>query len=278
MRSILVINDHSAAANYAAKLALNIAQKVGANLILLNAAIPVSILPAVKYESVPEVMQGGHTELTDVSLAELLNLQNQSAQKFRPKIIGIDPALFLPDELMSFVHQQNIWMVIKGIPGEEAFPRQSAISIQAILNKTKCPMLLVPEQPEIKDFEHIVHTTDLRYCKLQHLNYLVELAKPYQAGLLLAHVTMSDLPPIEKSYAVDIFNKEISSHVRYPKLFFDLIKEKNLEKVYDVLAHGMDTDLLAVVNQGFHFEDIISHYKNYKLPAHITVPLLVFPY
>lgn len=54
MKSILVINDHSVAANYAAKFALSIAQKVRANLILLNVAIPVNILPEIVYEFMPE--------------------------------------------------------------------------------------------------------------------------------------------------------------------------------------------------------------------------------
>lgn len=166
-------------------------------------------------------------ELPEEPLAEQLMMQNQSDKTFRPEITGIDPALFSADELMPFVKQQDIWMVVKGIPGEEAFPPQSAASIQAILSKVKCPMLLVPERAEIKDFERIVHTTDLRYCQLQHLDYLVELAAPYQTSLLLAHIPMSGLPPIEKSYAFDIFNKEISSHIRYPKLSFDQIKEKN---------------------------------------------------
>lgn len=277
MKSILVINDHSAAANYAAKFALSIAQKLRANLILLNAAIPVNILPDIEYEFVPESRQAACTELPGIPLAEQLMEQNQSVKKFRPEITGIDPADFSADELMPFIQQQDIWMVVKGIPGEEAFPRHSAESIQAILNRVKCPMLLVPERPEIEDFKCIVHITDLRYCKLSLLNYLVELATPYQASLLLAHMPMSGLPSLETKEALDIFNNEISSHLRYDKLFFDQIKEKNLEKVYDVLAYGMNTDLLAVVNHRFHLEDIVSQYQIYTLPTHITIPLLVFP-
>lgn len=160
---------------------------------------------------------------------------------------------------------------------KKPFLRHSAESVQAVLNRVKCPMLLVPERPEIEDFKCIVHITDLRYCKLSLLNYLVELATPYQASLLLAHMPMSGLPSLETKEALDIFNNEISSHLRYDKLFFDQIKEKNLEKVYDVLAYGMNTDLLAVVNHRFHLEDIVSQYQIYTLPTHITIPLLVFP-
>jgi hypothetical protein len=278
MRSVLVIDDHSSSANYAAKLALSIAQKVRADLILLNASIPVTILPVTDYEFVPENSQADYLETAEVSLVEQLMVQNKSGENFRPEITEINPARFSADELMPFVYQRDIWMVVKGVPGEEDFPRQTAVSIQAILDKAKCPMLLVPEIPEIRKFDHIVHTIDLRYCKLPVLNYLVELATPYHASLLLAHISMSGLPPIKSRDASDIFNKEINSHIRYPKLFFDQIKEKDIEKIYDVLAYGMNTDLLAVVNHGFHFEAIVGQYKSYVLPAHITIPLLVFPY
>jgi nucleotide-binding universal stress UspA family protein len=277
MKSVLVINDHSSAANYAAKFALSIAQKVHANLILLNVAIPVNILPEIEYEFVPEHRQTVYAELPDVSLTAQLTVKNQVSKKFRPEIIAIDLTLFSADEMLPFVQQQDIWMVVKGIPGEEAFPRHCAQNIQAILNKVKCPMLLVPERQEIKNFERIVYTVDLRYCKLPLLNYLAELATPYHASLLLAHIAMSGLPPMETNEALEIFNTEISSHVRYTKLCFDHIKEENLEKIYNVLAYGMNMDLLAVVNHRFHFKDIVSQYQNYTLPAHITIPLLVFP-
>jgi hypothetical protein len=277
MKTLLVINDYSTAASYAAKFALSIAKKVKANLILLNAAIPVNILPDIEYKFVPESRQAAYIELLEIPLAEQLMMQNQSDKKFRPEIMGIDPADFSDEEMMPFIQQQDIWMVVKGIPGEEAVPLHSAASIQAILNQVKCPMLLVPERLEIKDFKCIVHTVDLRYCKLPLLNYLVELATPYQASLVLAHMPMSGLPPMETKDALDIFNEQISSHLRYDKLFFDQIKEKNLEKVYDVLAYGMNTDLLTVVNHRFHFQKIVSQYQSYTLPTHITVPLLVFP-
>lgn len=276
MKSILVVNDHSAAANYAAKFALFIAQKVHANLILLNAVIPVNILPDIEFEFLPESSQAEYLELPEIPLAEQLTVENQSGNNFKPEITGIDPSMFSADELMPFIQQQDIWMVVKGIPGEEAFPQQSATRIQAILNQVKCPMLLVPEKAGIKYFQRIVYIVDLRYCKLPLLNYLVELATPCQASILLAHVTMNGLPIMENKEAIDIFS-EIGSRVRYSKLFFDQIKEKNLEKIYDVLAYGMNTDLLAIVNHQFHFDDIVNQYKSIKLSPNITVPLLVFP-
>jgi nucleotide-binding universal stress UspA family protein len=209
MKSILVIDDRSSSANYAAKLALSIAKKVRANLIAFNAAIPVNILPVTEYEFVPENRPSDYMQIQETSLAKQLMLQNQSGEKFMPEITEIDPTLFSADELMPFVKQRDIWMVVKGVPGEEVFSRQTVVSVQAILDKVKCPMLLLPEKPEIKDFDRIVHTIDLRYCKLPILKYLVELATPYKASILLAHISLSGPPRAEKKMIVDLFNTEI---------------------------------------------------------------------
>jgi nucleotide-binding universal stress UspA family protein len=277
MKSILVINDHSPAAHHAAQLALSIAQKVKADLMLLNVNIPVKVLPANEYELVPESMVSDYREWTEPPLTELLIIQNKEHKNFGPEIRVIDTALFSNEELTRFVNKQEIWMVVKGVPGEEAFPLQSADHIQAILNKVRCPMMLVPEIFKKKEFERMVYTVDLRYCKLEIVRYLAQLAAPFNASLLIAHIPACGLPDMEQDYALSIFNKEISNRVKYDKLLFDHITEKNLEKVFDVLTNGMDADLLAVVNHRFHFEKIVRQYKNYVLPSHITIPLLVFP-
>jgi nucleotide-binding universal stress UspA family protein len=277
MKSILVINDHSAAAHHASKLALSIAQKVKADLMVLNVNIPVKVLLENECELVSESMVSDYREWTDPPLTELLIIQNKAHENFKPEIRVIDTALFSNEELIRFVNKQEIWLVVKGVPGEEAFPLQSAVHIQAILNKVKCPMMLVPEIFKIKDFERIVYTVDLRYCQLEIVRYLAQLAAPFKASLLIAHIPAGGLPDMEQNYAQAIFNEEISNRIKYDKLLFDHIKEKNLEKVLDVLANGMDADLLAVVNHRFHFEKIVRQYKKNVLPAHITIPLLVFP-
>jgi hypothetical protein len=277
MKSILVINDHSPAAFYAAKLALSIAQKMNANLVLLNIAIPVIVLPVSAYEYVPAGAETDFIEYPDIPLHEQLNRQNKTVENFQPDIISIDATVFSVAELAPVVNRGDIWMVIKGIPGDKTMLQKSALHMQAILNQLNCPLMVVPEQTAVRDFKQIIHTIDLRYCKLPVIRFLAALAKPYAAHLLIAHVPMNGLPDMDQSYALTLFNEEISPYVRYDKLYFDHIKEKNQERVFDVLANGMNTDLLAVVNNRFHFDEIIDEYKGQTLPARITIPLLVFP-
>ncbi len=118
---------------------------------------------------------------------------------------------------------------------------------------------------------------DLRYCKIPILRHLVELAKPYDASLMVAHISAKGLVPIEDHYAASLFCETVSNNIKYDGLIFNNIKERNAQKALDIMVHEMQTDLVVVINHRFHFEEIMGRYITDILPEHITIPLMVFP-
>jgi hypothetical protein len=152
------------------------------------------------------------------------------------------------------------------------------INIQSVLNHVRCPLLLVPEKSQVKGFEQIVYIADLRYCRTQIVRYLAELALPYQANILIDHLSAKGLPDIEEQYALKVFDDEIAAKVDYKRLLFNNIRERDLIRAVDVMINGMHADLLVVVNHRYHFEEILGGYITHELPVHITIPLLIFPY
>ena len=83
---------------------------------------------------------------------------------------------------------------------------------------------------------------------------------------------------MEESYALEVFNAEIAAKVNYDQMLFNNIKERDLGKAVDIMISGMHSDLIAMVNHRFHFEEILGRYVTHALPSNITVPLLIFPY
>jgi hypothetical protein len=69
----------------------------------------------------------------------------------------------------------------------------------------------------------------------------------------------------------------VFNNVKYPNLYFNHIKEKNLQKALDVMVDVMGVDLLVLVNHKFHFEEIIGPNLSGRLPEYLRIPLLVFP-
>jgi hypothetical protein len=170
-------------------------------------------------------------------------------------------------------------MVVKTVTDALMFDRSSGyLNFDTILSRLRCPLLFVPDGWVLKNIERIAYIADLRYCRMQVVKYLTELAKSCHADLSIAHLAASGIPDMDDHYANDIFDDEVRNKINYDQLFFNNIREKDLATAVDVLINGMHNDLLVMVKNRFHWDEIIGPHTNNTLPAHISVPLLAFPY
>ncbi len=169
-------------------------------------------------------------------------------------------------------------MVVKGLPAKHLIrPEAQSAIINAVLSKIKCPVLLVPESSEVKDFERMIYMADLRYCQLRVVRFLTEMADPFRANVMVAHLSAKELPNMDREYSRSVFRDTVCRSVRYDKLFFDNIQERDVRKAVDILINGMSTDLMALVNHQFHFEEVVNGSIDDTLPPYINIPLLIFP-
>jgi len=275
MKTILVINDSFSASHPAALLALSIAQQTGAHLLLANIRPVSEKLPVNTYALVPMNAPGILvTEPVD-SLLEELNRINYPDRPFKPDIQVLPEATYTEADITALINTHHVGMVVSDIQGHGTLGK---LNLQAILNNIQCPLMLIPENFDQKSFDHIVYTADLRYCRIEILRYLIALAKPYQASLLIAHLSASGLPHLDDNYAEMIFKESIYPLLGYPQLNYQNIKERDMNKAVDVLVNGMDTDLLVLENHRFHFEEIFGMSIPDRLPSHLMLPILIFPY
>lgn len=279
MKTILIVNDGSAEAKHAGELALQIGRKTNANLLLANAQKAGALTPVKEY-----VLTSGKKEAEIEPVTGLIGYlkshapTDQPADTFKPDITEIDISAYHEKELIELIIKTNIWMIVKGLTETPVINHETKpINIHGVLNRVSCPLLIVPAHFGIKEFERIVYMADLRYCKTLVLRHLVELAKPYDASLMVAHISARGLVPIEDHYAASLFDETVSNKVAYDGLIFNNIKERDPQKALDIMVHEMQTDLVVVINHRFHFEEIVGTYITDILPEHITIPLMVFP-
>ena len=275
MKTLLIINDNSSEAKHAAEFALLVAQKVQANIMLMNTSVTL--------RKIKEKVPAGYVSKTDIdeqSFSEMLyhlKTLSQGQGNFKPEIEEFDGSKMNENELIEFVNRNHIWMMIKGMPDIIPAAAKKSLNIHTVLNRVLCPLLLVPAQWQIKDIERLAYIADLRYCRIQVVRYLALLARPWQAALSIAHMSAKGLPDMAEKYALIVFSEEVSQNVNYDNLFFNNIREKNLSKVIDVMINAMHNDILVMVNHRFHFEEIVGRYITDTLPPQITIPLLIFP-
>ncbi|WP_394772026.1 universal stress protein [Mucilaginibacter sp.] len=280
MKTIIIINDGSAEAKHAGELALQIARKIDANLLLANAQKAAVLTPVKEYVLTSGKTEAGRETVTGLTgYLKSLAPAGQPAGAFNPDIEEVDISAYHEKELIQLIVKRNIWMIVKGLTETPLINHEAKpINIHAVLNSVRCPLLIVPAHFRLKEFERIVYMADLRYCRMLVLKHLVELAKPYQASLMVAHISAEGLVPIEDHYAASLFCETFSNKVKYDGLIFNNIKERDAQKALDIMVHEMQTDMVVVVNHRFHFEEIVGCYITEILPEHITIPLMVFPY
>ena len=278
MKTLLVINDSSPQGDHAARFALIIAQGLEANILIAN------VCKTAKNIHKEKVLASANNN--DEALAhdgpdttENLIMLSNDYKGFKPEISEVDVSAFDEVQLAEFSNQKQVWMMIKGMADHspETLSKMH-ININTLMNKVRCPLLMIPMHWPLKHIERLVYIADLRYCRLQFVRFLVELAKPWNAIVSIANLAAKGLPEMCKEYATTVFNDEIYANVRYDHLYLNNIKEKDLTKALDVLINGMHNDVLVMVNHRFHFEKIMGKYITQDLPDHITVPLLIFPY
>jgi hypothetical protein len=279
MKTIIVINDSSNEALHAAILALDIAEKVGANLLITNEVKDDERITDKGKILVEQTGESACHEEHVCNLAGHLRLFYDASADFVPEITDMDISDFREEDLSRFVISNSIWMMVTGANElSDERTKNLHINIQSVLNHVRCPLLLIPEKFHFNGFEQIVYLADLRYCRLQVVKFLAELAAPYKASVFVDHLSAKGLPDIVQSYALTLFNEEVATKVKYDQLFFNNIEERDLIKAVDVMINGMHADLLVMVNHRFHFEEILGTYITHTLPAHITTPVLIFPY
>lgn len=272
MKKILFINDGSDASVMAAKNVMHIAQQHHADILIAN----------LKKKPKQVLVTAGRSGKQGLPVQELeqdlnFDLFEATLDKFVPAINELDASSLVTSELADVINGQNIWMVVRGYATDSASVSEIG-GFCSILSRIGCPLLLLPDKGGIISFERIAYLTDLRYSQLNIVRFLASFGAPFNAHILLAHLAAKGLPDMEQTYAKSLFTETIGSIVRYEKLGFDNIKEKQTQKVLDVLVHGMQNELLVMVNNHLHCDEVIELFKGRQEDIPPAVPFLIFPY
>ena len=273
MRTILVLDDNTPEAKFAIEFTFAMTERMKAKILIAHT------IPAGKIAKKVTAGAAIHDNEIEINKAHDFPTRFNEDQEFDPQIDDIDISKMDESGVAAIINSNKVWMIIKAIGGEIK-PRHQAhdLNVQIILNKVLCPLLLIPEKWALKKVERLVYLADLRYCRIQIVKYLADLAQHWQADLSIVHISAKGLPDIAENYALSIFENEICVNIDYDRVFFNNIKGGNIPRAVDVIIHTMHNDILALIHHRFHFQELLGAYIGDNLPANIIVPLLVFPY
>ena len=259
MKTILIVDDGSSAVAAATKLALQMADMIQADVIKAQTFHRSKVFK-------PKVLAGDHYFDTgnDVDVTQV----------WQKDISTIEIPEANAADLAKLALQLDCWLVIKGCG--KMREGSKGPDMQSLLNHLRFPLLMVPESWVGHQIGRITYIADLRYCRLNIMRYLADMATSSHAGLSLAHLSAKGLSPIDESYAQEVFN-EIAAKTHSHFAAFNNIRDVDVHRAVDTLINHLHNDLIVLVNHRFHFKEIIGDKLTDQLPKQINVPLMLFP-
>jgi hypothetical protein len=276
MKNLLLFNDFSSEAEHAAELALLLAGKANSNLYVWN---------TIEYETIPEAklaVAGANGEMPEIhsdknTWIERLESRLNWETGLRPAVHFIEGIDYVSDNVLSVVKKFDVGLLLRGTSGDARHSAYIEANILKSATKSGCPVLLIPKHFPYKMFEKIVYPTDLRFCRRDVVAFISQLAQQLSSSMLIANISEKGLPYMEDNYARSVFNDVVAHSAHLDEVYFSNVKERDVSKALDILVNGMNNDLLVMVNNKFHFNELMGHDSPYVIPENINVPLLIFP-
>jgi nucleotide-binding universal stress UspA family protein len=276
MNNILVLVNLSAGAERIAKLSLKIARQLNANLILCN-AFELTTCKQLVYANNPAYTVdylGENNYSTVDELADTLKThyyyEHRNAEH-QPKISCIDTALFTGESINELVMENKVSMIIAGT---DNLLKLKTTGLLNIIDNSRCPVMVLPNDMGLNTFDSTAYVTDLRYCDIEVVSFL----KRFNAKIFLTHVSSSGIPDMEDSYAQTLLNDAIANRIGYNKLFLRNIKGSNRKKDLELITTTAAIKFFTIVNNKHYvLERFLSDAADSERNYH-KLPLLIMPY
>jgi nucleotide-binding universal stress UspA family protein len=273
MKKILVPTDFSDTANKARDYAIQIAQAVGAEIILLNTFhIPYSGASAGTLVNLDKIA----LEESEKAMEMQLEYVNANYSNINFKTL-CRPGL-LVDSVKSIGNKNEVDLIVMGTTGASGVVGNALGSnTSALIGSIKTPIIAVPNEAVINFPKRIVVANDLMESGEEKLfDVLKELAFDTNSSIDFLFIVQEESHAsnkIDRLKAADFDNKFDSQY--HPFHFRD---NQNVEEGILDYIENKDFDLLVVVShqRGF-WEGLFHHSVSKSLVKHATLPILVLP-
>ena len=281
-KNILVLTDFSQNARSAEEYALQLAIKVHGNLILYNA------YPTSAHMRISGNVVWPHDTPISLELQSISNLEARAGElrnelnlnksdSYKPTISHLGDAGTLAHKLNDVVSKNNIWLVIMGTKGE-GFANTVIFgsNVFKVLKNINHPVLIIPQNADLKELRKIAYATDLRSPDLLIIEWLNELSEMLQAELLVTHISSDTLSNQENDLSEKL--TEGIHQDKISKIHIRSFQGQNIKDSLHEITEQMNLDILAMMHRKYGFFDGLFHAStSHKMVKHTKIPVLIFP-
>jgi nucleotide-binding universal stress UspA family protein len=282
MKTILILTDFSENAKRAAETAAFFAEKLHANLLLLNSN---NVIPAIPYnteELLPDENVSWEKECKRnlESLAkyikEVLAEVNPHYRKSTVRVLLKEGEL--ATSIAEVARKENIELIVMGAgSGSRIDHLLFGSDTSSVIDHSNHPVLIVPVGGSISKIDRMIFATNFNEVDILVIEYLIELGQFFEYQLEIAHITLYGNPIRQEKNKVKDFIEQLGA-TQHSKIIFHDIRGKDILSRLDHLCEERDADILAFTHlQQPIFKRMFKEGNIKKALSNQKLPLLIFP-
>jgi nucleotide-binding universal stress UspA family protein len=277
MKIIAVLTDLSKGAEHATHLALHLAKKMRAGVLLFHdCLVPAARQLAFAGEQEPEADEPlliDHARRMSQYLAKC-----SFTGSYLPEIRANCKSSEIVDIMTEIMHNQDVCLIVTA-PGDgiDMATYLTSDTCNRIIDWATVPVLVVPDTAPLRNFEKIAFASQLHEQDINAIGELGCLMESFAAELMVAHLnsTPSDLAV---RGAEEELNRELYRKLNCGGVYFRSIPDVVSQKNWDWLKANKQTDLLAVMQQPRdQMAGFFKRGQNKEVTYHLTVPVMILP-
>jgi nucleotide-binding universal stress UspA family protein len=285
MKKILVLTDFSKKSEHAAEIALKIARKAGADVVLYHlhtqpVLVPETTLTSTFMEEEQHFSEDEKQKLT--KFCENIKKKTVESQSLHiPDIKCISESGLIDQSLEEKLKKlKNIWFIVIGEKDRHAniFDRfiVGSDALDILRHATK-PVLVIPEHCQFKAVRYIALATNFEKDDYRALKMLVDFAGIFEAEITLVHVCKDKLSIEEKLKNVARFHR-LKAKLNTDKIDYEDVQGTEIASALLKFTSAQKIDLLSVVHKKHSLIDKLLHSSTtIDLMDTHRLPLLIFP-
>ena len=285
---ILLPIDFSDYSRKAADFAIDLAQKVGAEITVFHTF----------YDPMLNTLPFPDTFMYNVDTEELvLEIQEKAEEgmaEFKKYIEDKNAELgdnkvdikfemtkgIAEEEIVSFSKEYEPWLIIMGTRGKDRKSIDLIGSVTAeVIDMSKYPVLVIPEDFDYKGLEkinNVLYTTSFDEADFKALDILEKFLRPWNVKIICVHVEAKDHPKWDEVRMAGL-NEYMKKTYRDTDVVCDLIESDDFLEGIEAYVKEHKIDFISITTKRRSF---ISRMFNpsvaKKMLFHSTTPMLVF--
>ena len=256
---ILIATDYSEAASHAERYAVHLAKNTNSILIFLNIYQLPFISPAKPMEFIDKA--------EEMHASEITRLKNHSEALFRSSQIDISEMACehvvkvggsIGKQIVKEAEDAHADFIVIGTHGVTGFRKLFFGSHSwDVMKKSRIPVFAIPKDAVFTGIKNIVFGTEYREGEIPVLNFLVHVARMFNAEITVLHITNYLLTKEFEREMFEKFRDDLVNVVLYPKMKIRLMVHENISEGVHKYCEEHHTDLLVMSpEKPFLFESI----------------------